>query len=71
MVRVRYAVTHDPNLRMYEEWATDVMKFKCCGINTLPELLCSYVSEQPAQVETEYMWSNLDVAVLCVERPSG
>ena len=28
MVCVHGAVTHDPNLRMYEEWATDVMKIQ-------------------------------------------
>jgi len=48
----------------------DVMKIKMFWINTLPERRCSYVSEEPVQVKTEYMWSYLDVGVLCVERPS-
>ena len=28
MVRVHCAVTHEPNLRMYEEWAADVTKIQ-------------------------------------------
>jgi len=64
MVHVQCAITHEPNLRMYEEWDADVMKIQMLSDKHTP-------GTTPAQFETEYMWLNLNVGVLCVERPSG